>query len=328
VVGGWSDALELADGRVAVVVGDVVGHGLRAAATMGKLRNAFRAYALTEGEPAAVMTRVNRLVTGAEEDVMATALLLVLDRETRELTYASAGHPPPLVLDGDGVRFLEEGRSVPVGAAELTQFREGRATLSPGATVLLYTDGLIERRDVPLERRLEQLATAAQVANRDLERLCDGVLAGVLGAADPADDVALLAIRPEAPRADSLVLSPPADPSALSGLRRRLGGFLTAAGADSQEAFEITLAVCEAAGNAIEHAYGPGDAAFELEAELEAGEVVATVRDRGSWRDPRSGHRGRGLKIIEGLMDSVDVSAEPDGTVVRMRRRLRAGSAA
>jgi PAS domain S-box-containing protein len=143
VGGDWYDVLERPDGRVALVVGDVVGHGLRAAATMGQLRNAFRAYALSESSPAEVMARVNRLVISGEEEAMATALYLVVDRETGEVTFASAGHPPPLVLSADGARFLEGGRSVPVGAAEPGVFREATAVLPKGASLLLYTDGLV-----------------------------------------------------------------------------------------------------------------------------------------------------------------------------------------
>jgi PAS domain S-box-containing protein len=109
--GDWYDALELRDGRVALVVGDVVGHGLRAAATMGQLRNACRAYALVEASPAEVVARLNRLVATSGEDAMATVLYLVLDRETGELTFTSAGHPPPLILSRHGPRFLEGGRS-------------------------------------------------------------------------------------------------------------------------------------------------------------------------------------------------------------------------
>ena len=86
--------------------------------------------------------------------------------------------------------------------------------------------------------------------------------------------------------------------------------------------------ICEAAGNAIEHAYGPGDATFDVEARLDARELVATVSDRGHWRERRGAHRGRGLNIIEGLMDKVEVSTEQEGTVVRMSRRLGASRAA
>jgi PAS domain S-box-containing protein len=324
VGGDWYDALERPDGRVALVVGDVVGHGLRAAAIMGQLRNAFRAYGLAEASPAEVMARVNRLVISGEEEAMATVLYLVLDRETGDVTFASAGHPPPLVLSSEGAHFLEGGRSVPVGAAEPGVFREATAVLPPGASLLLYTDGLVERRDTPLEQRLDELAEAAGRSDAGLEGLCDALLAGVLGQQVPADDVALLAVRPRPVATGSMRLTLPAEPESLSGLRRRLGRFLHAVGASEEESYEITLTVCEAAGNAIEHAYGPGDATFDVETSFENGTLVAVVRDRGAWRERRGTHRGRGLKIIEGLMDDVEVSTEADGTVIRMRRRLAA----
>jgi anti-sigma regulatory factor (Ser/Thr protein kinase) len=254
---------------------------------------------------------------------MATVLYLVLDRERGEVIFTSAGHPPPLVLSGDGSRFLEGGRSVPVGAADPVAFREARATLPVGATLLLFTDGLVERRDMPLADRFAELAVAAGAAAGNLQALCDEVLSGILGSRAPADDVALLAVRLAPAVAERLALSLPADPGELAGLRRRLGRFLNAAGAGEREAYEIMLTVCEAAGNAIEHAYGPGDATFEVEARVEDDDVVATVRDQGTWRDRRGEHRGRGLAIIDGLMDDVQVSHEHGGTVVRMRRRLR-----
>ena len=326
--GDWYDVLELRDGRVALVVGDVVGHGLRAAAAMGRLRNAFRAYALVESSPAEVVARMNRLVMSGGEETMATVLFLMLDRETGQLSFTAAGHPPPLVLGPDGPRFLEEGRSVPLGAADAAVFREGTATLEPGSTLLLYTDGLVERRGVPLEDRLRELIETAGEAGEGLEELCDHVLAGVLGGGEPADDVALLAVRAQPAAADRLSLRLPAEPEALPALRQRLGRFLHAAGASEAEAYEITLTISEAAGNAIEHAYGPGDAVFEIEASVEGAELVVAVRDRGQWRERRGTHRGRGLKIIEGLMDTVEVYSQQDGTVVRMRRRLEARVAA
>jgi PAS domain S-box-containing protein len=324
VGGDWYDALERADGRVALVVGDVVGHGLRAAAIMGQLRNAFRAYGLEEASPAEVMARVNRLVITGEEEAMATVLYLVLDRETGDVSFASAGHPPPLVLSSDGARFLEGGRAVPVGAAEPGVFREATAVLPPGASLLLYTDGLVERRDTPLEQRLGELADAAGRGEDGLEALCNSVLERVLGHHEPTDDVALLAVRPQPVSTGSMKLALPAEPESLSVLRRRLGRFLHAVEASDDVAYEVTLTVCEAAGNAIEHAYGPVDATFDVELSFENGTLLAVVRDRGSWRERRGMHRGRGLKIIEGLMDDVEVTTEADGTVITMRRRLAA----
>ena len=328
VGGDWYDALERVDGRVVLVVGDVVGHGLRAAAVMGQLRNACRAYALVESSPAEVVARLNRLIVSGGEEAMATVLYLTLDRETGEVAFASAGHPPPLVLGPDGPSFLEGGRSVPVGASESAVFREAEARLPEQATLLLYTDGLVERRDVALEDRFAQLRAAAGAAGGELEDLCDQVLQGVLGPAEPADDVALLAVRPRPVSAKRLRLSLRAEPEALAALRRRLARFLHAVGATDTESFEITLTVSEAAGNAIEHAYGPGDASFEVEASFDEGAVTAVVRDFGHWRDRRGEQGGRGLNIIRSLMDEVDVSTEPGGTVVRMRRRLRTRVAA
>jgi PAS domain S-box-containing protein len=326
--GDWYDVLERPDGRVALVVGDVVGHGLRAAATMGQLRNAFRAYGLVESSPSEVVARINRLVMSGVEDVMATVLYLVLDRETGELSFSAAGHPPPLVLAPDGPQFLDGGRSVPIGASDPAVFREASAVLPPGSSLLLYTDGLVERRDEALDKRLEKLAAVAGGAGEDLNALCDRVIEAVLDRGEPGDDVALLAVRPLPAASDRISLTLPAEPASLAGLRRRLARFLHATGASEIEQYEVTLTICEAAGNAIEHAYGPGDASYEVEVAFAGGELLATVRDRGSWRDRRDEHRGRGLNIIEKLMDDVTVTAEAEGTVVTMRRRLAGARAA
>jgi PAS domain S-box-containing protein len=320
--GDWYDVLERPDGRVALVVGDVVGHGLRAASTMGQLRNAFRAYGLVEASPAEVVARINRLVMSGVDEVMATVLYLVLDRETGEVAFSAAGHPPPLLLAADGPRFLEGGRSVPIGATDPAVFREARAVMPEGSTLLLYTDGLVERRDVPLSDSLDQLAEQAGEADQGLDELCDRVLRAVLGEREPDDDVALLAVRPARAPAEGIRMSLPAEPESLALLRRRMARFLHAAGVDELESYEITLTVCEAAGNAIEHAYGPGDASFDVEVRLVGDELTASVRDSGRWRERRDEHRGRGLKIIEGLMDAVDITSEHGGTLITMRRRL------
>jgi PAS domain S-box-containing protein len=326
--GDWYDVLERPDGRVALVVGDVVGHGLRAAASMGQLRNAFRAYGMVEASPAEVVARINRLVMSGVEQVMATVLYLVLDRETGEVAFSAAGHPPPLVIAADGARFLEGGRSVPIGAADPAVFREATTVLPPGATLLLYTDGLVERRDTPLADRLDELAEVAGSAGDSLTDLCERVLSTVLGDGDPGDDVALLAVRPLPSALTHVSLTLPAEPGSLARLRRRLARFLHATGASELEQYEVTLAICEAAGNAIEHAYGPGDASFDVEVAFEAGELTASVRDSGSWREKRGEYRGRGLSIIEDLMDEVKVERDDAGTVVRMRHRLSEEKAA
>jgi anti-sigma regulatory factor (Ser/Thr protein kinase) len=255
---------------------------------------------------------------------MATVLYLVLDRETGEVTFSAAGHPPPLVIAPDGPYFLDGGRSVPIGAADPAVFREETAVIPPGSALLLYTDGLVERRDTPLDDRFDQLIHAVGAPEDELGMVCDRLIHGVLGDGELGDDVALLAVRPHAAAESHITITLPAEPGSLAQLRRRLARFLHGTGASEIERYEVTLTICEAAGNAIEHAYGPGDATFEVEASFENGTLLAVVRDRGSWRERRGTHRGRGLKIIEGLMDDVEVSTEDDGTVVRMRRRLAA----
>ena len=322
VGGDWYDVLERPDGRVALVVGDVVGHGLRAAASMGQLRNAFRAYGMVEGSPAEVVARINRLVMSGVEQVMATVLYLVLDRESYEVTFSAAGHPPPLVIAPEGPRFLDGGRSVPIGAADPAVFREATAVLPPGSTLMLYTDGLVERRDTPLDERFNELAAATGGEDTNLPDLCDRVLARVLGDGDPRDDVALLAVRPLPAAGKQISLTLPAEPGSLARLRRRLSRFLHATGASDIQQYELTLTICEAAGNAIEHAYGPGDATFDVEVAFEDGVLTAIVSDTGNWREKRGEHRGRGLAIIKDLMDEVNVKRDESGTHVTMRRKL------
>ena len=259
--------LERPDGRVALVVGDVAGHGLRAAASMGQLRNAFRAYGLVETSPAEVVARINRLVMSGVEQVMATVLYLVLDRETGEVSFSAAGHPPPLVIApgraATSSRAAARCRSArPIPAV----FREATAVLPPGSTLLLYTDGLVERRDTPLDERLDQLAAAAAAGRRRPRRpLRARARRRCSATRELGDDVALLAVRPLPMAGDGSASRFRPSPARSRGLRRRLARFLHATGASEMEQYEMTLTICEAAGNAIEHAYGPGDATYEVE---------------------------------------------------------------
>jgi serine phosphatase RsbU (regulator of sigma subunit) len=194
--GDWYDVVPLADGALALTIGDVSGHGVEAASLMGSLRDGLRAAAL-EGEDVARATeRVDRLLdsqrTGA--DAIATSLFALL-RDGGRLDFTSAGHPPPLVVAPDGTaRYLAGGLSTPLGVAANGDRPSAGVDLEAGSLLLLYTDGLVERRDASIDVGMARLAEAARRADRDPERFCDAVVEAMLGSDGPADDVALLAV--------------------------------------------------------------------------------------------------------------------------------------
>jgi serine phosphatase RsbU (regulator of sigma subunit)/anti-sigma regulatory factor (Ser/Thr protein kinase)/PAS domain-containing protein len=324
VGGDWYDVIRLPDGRTGLVIGDVAGHGLRASAAMGRLRSALRAFALESESPAIVLERLNAFERRLGDRDMATVLYAVHDAADGTLRLASAGHPAPLaVVPGEGARQLGAARGLPIGVRGRARFEEAVEPVAPGTTIVLFTDGLVERRDEPLDVGIERVAAAAaEAGGGDLERLCETLLHAALGGARPADDVALLVFRPleiDAARFDAAVA---ADPEALSSLRQRLRLWLRAGGAPADAVEEIVTACGEACANAIEHAYGPADAALAVHGEIESGSLELVVADRGAWRATRSEDRGLGLTIMRALMDDVSIDVDDDGTRVRMQRRI------
>jgi serine phosphatase RsbU (regulator of sigma subunit) len=196
VGGDWYDVVQLPSGGLALTIGDVSGHGIEAAAMMGRLRDSLRAAALEGGGVARATRQVDKLLQSQRlpGDALATAIFMVLAPDGSHLDFSCAGHPPPLLVNPDGtVTYLEGGRSTPLGVRNGDR-PVAAALLEPGGLLLLYTDGLVERRDAGIDTGLERLAAAASKAGRDPERFCDSVVAEMLGGDGPADDVALLAI--------------------------------------------------------------------------------------------------------------------------------------
>ncbi|HYJ74900.1 MAG TPA: SpoIIE family protein phosphatase [Kineosporiaceae bacterium] len=199
VGGDWYDVLTLPDGDVGVAVGDVAGHDVAAAAGMGQLRAVLRSYAWDDASPGRVLDRVCSLVRGLDEDTMATVLYARLGppREggARTLVYASAGHPPPVLLLDDGsTRLL--GTVSPVIGIETDPRAEERVELPRGATLVCYSDGLVERRGEDLALGIERLRrVVADSAARPVDDLAQAVLDGMLGGRLHEDDVALLVLR-------------------------------------------------------------------------------------------------------------------------------------
>jgi PAS domain S-box-containing protein len=322
VGGDWYDVVLLPDGRLGVAIGDVSGHGLRAASTMGQLRMALRAYAIESESPGEVVARMQQLVRALALPDMATLVYLVFDPDSGLVVFANAGHPPPLVIDQTGEAwFLEEGLSPPLGALPHAQHVEATVRLAPGSTLLLFTDGLIERRGVSLNEGLDRLRDASS-AGPDLEALCDELLASLVEE-DVGDDIALLALHPVPLAGRSLHLRVPAEPRALAPLRHTLRRWLREIHAGRQESYEILVACGEACANAIQHPFAARQDVLEIDLSLRDDEVELVVRDSGSWRSASPPDGGHGLPLIRQLMDAVEIETGTDGTAVRMRRRIR-----
>jgi PAS domain S-box-containing protein len=323
VGGDWYDAVPLEDGRVGLAMGDVVGHGLGAASLMGQLRHAARAYALEGHSAPAVLDRLDRLVRSLPGAQMATLLYVIVDPDLRTIRFASAGHVPPLVIGPEGgARFLEGAPNPPLGVFDSSGHEELTVELEPGSTIVLYTDGLVEERGVSIDSGLEALRSAADHPGEP-EELCDHLVDSMLAIHPAHDDIAILALQALPARTDPLHLEVSTDPTRLRDVRRHLAGWLRRGGA-SEEDVEIAQMAChEACSNAIEHGYGFGEGSFTIDARMENGKVVLEVADRGSWIErPEGGlpHRGRGIALMEALMDAVELRHGNGGTIVRMER--------
>jgi anti-sigma regulatory factor (Ser/Thr protein kinase) len=324
VGGDWYDVIELPRGQLGIAIGDVVGHGIRAAALMGQLRTALRAYALDRDSPALVLEAVDRYIQGIGGYAMATAAYAVFDPASRALRFASAGHLPPVVVGHGAGRVIEAPPAPPLGAFPYISYPEHELTLAPGETIVFYTDGLVERPREPLGDRIDELVEIAAGAG-SVEDACVLAVDRLVAPEGPRDDVAIVALQTNEVPAE-LRLQLPARPTVLADVRSALRRWLVDRGASQEELTEITIAVSEACANAVEHAYSPTPQTFEVLATAEADEVTVTVRDQGHWRPPRGENRGRGLTIIGAAMGDVDVNRTDHGTEVVMRRRLKAAA--
>ena len=328
VGGDWYDALLLGADRVGLMIGDVVGHGVRAATTMGELRSALRAFAIEGHSPADALAQLDHVVFGTRgPGMVATAVFLIIDPQAGTVTIASAGHPPPVLVNPDGrVRFIETDQSPPLGVDRHAPVKQRVHPLVAGDTLLLFTDGLIERRSESIDIGLERLREALREAPEGVEELCDHVLERTLGDHPARDDGALLAVRLVEELAGRLGLTLPATPDSIPVSRRRLRSWLrtVAPELDQTLARDMELACSEACTNAVRHAYSPGDATFSLQAQILEQELLLEVRDHGHWREARGQHGGRGLALMRALCDTVEIQRSPEGTHVLMRRSLGA----
>ena len=315
--GDWYEVLPLEGTAVALSVGDVVGKGPSAAAVMGQLRSALAGYLLDGHSPAAALERLDAFTARVNGAVGSTCACLTFDWSTGELCWAVAGHPPPLVLDPSGQpRLLPGDGGAVLGVPGRAPYVDRITDLEPGASVVLYTDGLVERRGTVVDQGLRRLLDTVREAH-DLspQALSDAITSALL-ADGQDDDVALVVARHLPPPLRNTV---PAQPPELSAMRRKVTAWAATAGLSADLLDDLQLALGEAAANAVDHAYppdAPGD--FTYDVATTATGLRVTVRDHGRWRpEPEDkGYRGRGLQIIRTIGESAVFHHTEGGTTV------------
>ncbi|MET9498330.1 SpoIIE family protein phosphatase [Streptomyces sp. NPDC006552] len=324
VGGDWYDTVTLPDSRIGIVVGDCVGRGLEAASVMGQLRSACRALLLQDASPAQTLRALDQFAAGVPGAMCTTVFCAVLNSETGQLTYSSAGHPPGILVHPDGARqLLEDGRSLPLAVRPGNPRPEATCILPARSTLLLYTDGLVERRRRPLSAGIDQAGEALQDGrNTAVDELATDVMSRLAPADGYDDDVALLLYRHPAP----LEMSFPAESAQLAPVRKALRGWLDQCDLPPRTVQNILVAAGEACANAIEHGHrdAPGDTVY-FRAEAYVDNLHLTIADTGRWQTPqpeRNAHRGRGMGLMRALMHHVTVTPGPAGTTVDMHTRI------
>jgi anti-sigma regulatory factor (Ser/Thr protein kinase) len=323
VGGDWYDIISLSPTVTAFVVGDVVGKGPAAAAGMGQLRTAVRT-AAPGSTPDDVMSALDRLAEDYDEHFMATIAYFVFDAVARTVTYCSAGHCPAALVTDDGAVTWLPSNGPPVGA-NLAGTRTAQSlALDHRARVVMFTDGLIERRDETLDVGLDRLATVLTARRADdVEATAESLLGDLAAASMQRDDIALL-VADLRTVPDEFCEEVSARLDELRPLRARLRAWLDDSFVDPTVADDLGIAINEAVANAIEHGSCDETALVRVVARRDAEEVEITVTDSGTRRvgvaDP---DRGRGFTIMHALMDDVTFTPSLVGTTLRMRRSLQ-----
>jgi serine phosphatase RsbU (regulator of sigma subunit)/anti-sigma regulatory factor (Ser/Thr protein kinase) len=324
VGGDWYDIVELDDGRIALIVGDCVGHGLAAATVMGQVRSACRALLLENPSPGAALMGLDRFAARLPGAQSTTAVCVVLNPGTGELVYSSAGHPPPIIMRADGTaEMLEGGHTIALGIRPNWQRPEGHTVMPARSTLMLYTDGLVERRRRSFDVGLSHVTALLQDGRAStLDDLADQVMADLAPGGGYQDDVVLLLYRHPGP----LNLAFPPHASHLLPARNALRDWLTRVGVVQEEFMNVLVAAGEAVANAIEHGHRHRpEGKVTLDAIALADHVRLTIADTGTWRPPEQGtnnHRGRGIALMRALMHEVTIDSDAAGTTVRLFSRI------
>jgi serine phosphatase RsbU (regulator of sigma subunit)/PAS domain-containing protein len=315
VGGDWYDVIALGDGVVAVVIGDVAGHSTTAAATMGQVRNALRAYATERHSPTGVMHHANRLMIDLGLDTIATCCYLELHLREGTAGAVLAGHLPPVLRTAEGTRTLQLRRGLPLGVSRNATYLDTTFLLPPAANLLLYTDGLVEDRRHPIDQGLAELCAAMATApGSDPDEILDHILSSRVGPQARSDDVALVCLTNVAAAA--------AEPSAQRRFRgeaisapaaRRFATDLLTAWRQRVTLDDAILLLDEMITNAIQHTVG--DVVVDLTLGPRLRIAVSDSSDRlPQKRSPTpDSENGRGLHIIERLAAAWGTESLPTG---------------
>jgi anti-anti-sigma factor len=340
--GDWFDAVPLAGGRVALIVGDVVGHGVAASVAMGQLRAVLNELLIFEQHLPSVLTRADAFAGRNPALRAATLAIAELDPVHGTLRYATYGHPPPLIIGTDGSsRYLPGTAAGPLGSGSSPAL--ATSVLQPGELVLLYSNGLIQRPNRTVAESMADLEQAAGGAGAHQAQSCDAVstppdrvcqrTVELLTRTGYTDDVTVLAAQRLASAVPALHLELPGEAASVTTVRRAFGEWLAQVdAAAAQDGNDLQLAIVEIVTNAIEHAYSlarPG--LIDFRAALgDDGNLECQITDRGIWRvpDPAVTSRGHGLMVASQVVDQMQIRHPPQadgsqGTMVMLRHALR-----
>lgn len=327
--GDWYDAFALPDGRIAISMGDVAGHGLEAATVMGEIRQAMRTTAVGEHSPSEVLNHINSVISLRKGIGMVTAIFGYYEPRTRELTYAVAGHPPPIVAIAGGFSGFLPGGGMPLGVDSEINAIDWTISLPPRSCVTFYTDGMTEHSRDVIAGEEQLLDACVRAFELDPENPALAVQERIFDATVNRDDAATLTLLCDdgtVPKEIRFTAVPLVAPIARSFLHR----FCDEHKLSDSQRFSLITAVGEAVANAVEHAYRgevPGEVVLRMNADEET--VSIEVEDHGRWRPfQRREERGRGIVLMHELMDHVRITSAQNKTAITLIMNLRAEAAA
>lgn len=324
VGGDWYDTIPLGDGRIGLVVGDVVGHGTEAMTSMGRIRTALAALAMRADDPGSLLGEVDDFVRGPDGTMYATVFYAIVDTERNSIHYASAGHPPGLMVRPSGeTTWLDQGLSGPLHAESDGPRSHSSIAFEPGATLVLYSDGLIERRGESLDvglGRLERLVDES--ADRGVGAMCDELFDRLGVGYSRKDDVVILVARATMSRTLEYRERFAARPDELGLLRASVRSWAEAWHLEPTLIDDLLIAVSEAAANCVRHAYRDiENGSMEIRISHRNELLDVAVTDGGEWKGSLDnvGDPGLGGSIIRAVTEDFEIDTNASGTRVSFK---------